>query len=87
MTGEASVGLAAPGVWRSSGRTDIESIFPFGYGPLYTASVHSDLAVQRADNGPTAVVTVRNTGDRAGEGTVHAYLGVSTDATMPQVKK
>ncbi|MCZ0993643.1 hypothetical protein O1L44_11735 [Streptomyces noursei] len=54
---------------------------------MYTASVHSDLAVQRADNGPTAVVTVRNTGDRAGEGTVHAYLGVSTDATMPQVKK
>ncbi|AJC56281.1 putative beta-glucosidase [Streptomyces sp. 769] len=54
---------------------------------MYTEFVYSDLAVQRTDNGPTAVVTVHNTGDRAGEGTVHAYPGVSTDATMPQVKK
>ncbi|QSB12864.1 glycoside hydrolase family 3 C-terminal domain-containing protein [Natronosporangium hydrolyticum] len=53
--------------WLRSGR---EPAFPFGYGLGYTSWEYESLRVV----GTTAVVTLRNTGRRAGKEVVQAYL-------------
>lgn len=51
----------------------ITPLFSFGHGLSYTRFTYSDLRVS-AGKLPSATVTVRNTGDRAGTDTVQLYL-------------
>jgi beta-glucosidase len=50
-------------------------LFPFGHGLSYTAFAYSDLTVRGASTSAPVevVVTVRNTGDRAGDEVVQLY--------------
>lgn len=58
---------------------DMEVDFPFGHGLSYTSFDYSDLTIQV--NGPThpvaftALLTVRNSGDRSGAEVVQLYVG------------
>ncbi|WP_239090635.1 beta-glucosidase family protein [Asanoa iriomotensis] len=55
-------------------RRDREPLFPFGHGLGYTTWAYESLTVE---NG-AAVVTVRNTGARAGREVVQVYVGATT---------
>ncbi len=52
----------------------IEPLYPFGYGLSYTTYEYSDLKVEQGEDGLTATVTVKNTGDCAGEEIVQCYF-------------
>ncbi|GAA4836322.1 glycoside hydrolase family 3 C-terminal domain-containing protein [Luteimicrobium xylanilyticum] len=57
---------------------DLEVAFPFGHGLSYTTFAYSDLAVDVLDDGPTprvrVALTVKNTGERAGNEVVQVYV-------------
>lgn len=52
----------------------VEPLYPFGYGLSYTTYEYSDLTVEPGADSVTAAVTVKNTGDRAGEEIVQCYF-------------
>lgn len=52
----------------------VEPLYPFGYGLSYTAYEYSGLTVEQGEDSVTAAVTVKNTGDRAGEEIVQCYF-------------
>ncbi len=52
----------------------IEPLYPFGYGLSYTAYEYSDLKLEQGEDGVTAAVSVKNTGDRAGDEIVQCYF-------------
>lgn len=59
----------------------IEPLFPFGFGLSYTTFRYSGLTVARAaDGGLDASVVVKNTGTRAGDEVVQAYVGAPLSA-------
>ncbi len=52
-----------------------DPLYPFGYGLSYTTFAYSDLTVDASNNDAIKVsVTVRNTGDLAGEEVVQLYI-------------
>ena len=60
---------------------DIQPLFPFGHGLSYTTFQYSGLKVSSAaDGGLDASVLVKNTGKRAGDEVVQAYLGAPRPA-------
>jgi beta-glucosidase len=71
--------------YRAWQRAGVEPLFPFGHGLGYTTWAYESLAVQPDPDGPGAtVVTVRNTGDRAGREVVQVYLApTEPDADRP----
>ncbi len=56
-----------------------EPLYPFGYGLSYTTFAYSDISLNktelRGNEVLEASVTVKNTGDRAGEEVVQLYIG------------
>ena len=52
----------------------VEPLFPFGFGLSYTHYQYSDLSAAQTEDGIHAEITVRNTGDRAGNETVQCYF-------------
>ncbi|SEC55724.1 beta-glucosidase [Amycolatopsis tolypomycina] len=67
---------------------DPTPLFPFGHGVSYTTFAYTDLALSAAevptDGQLSLSVTVRNTGDRAGDETVQLYLhDVQAAVTRP----
>ena len=52
----------------------VEPLYPFGYGLSYTSYEYSDLKLEQNEDSVTATVTVKNTGDRAGEEIVQCYF-------------
>jgi len=52
----------------------VEPLFPFGFGLSYTDCLYSDVSAAQTAEGIHAEITVRNTGDRAGEETVQCYF-------------
>ena len=52
----------------------VEPLYPFGYGLSYTTYVYSDLKLELGEDSVIAAVTVKNTGDRAGEEIVQCYF-------------
>ena len=62
-------------------RSDIEPLFPFGYGLSYTTFRLSDLHVTGGKHGQaSAVVNVTNTGHRRGAQVVQVYVGGADDS-------
>jgi beta-glucosidase len=61
-----------------------EPLYPFGYGLSYTSFRYSGLRVRVAKDGQSAkvAVTVRNTGERAGDEVVQLYL-TDLEASAP----
>ena len=59
-------------------KKNIEPLFPFGYGLSYTTFAYSDLHINPAkitiDDSVTVQLTVKNSGDRAGEEVVQLYV-------------
>lgn len=61
--------------WENRAWGSVPARFPFGFGLTYTTFAYSDARVEKgADGFATAVVTVRNTGSRAGVETVQLYV-------------
>lgn len=54
--------------------TPVEPLYPFGYGLSYTSYEYDNLKVEQGEDSVTAIVTVKNTGDRAGEEIVQCYF-------------
>ena len=52
----------------------VEPVYPFGYGLSYTTYQYSGLKLEQGENSLTASVTVKNTGNRAGEEVVQCYF-------------
>ena len=52
----------------------VEPIYPFGYGLSYTTYEYSNLKLEQGEDSLTASVTVKNTGDRAGDEVVQCYF-------------
>lgn len=52
----------------------VDPLYPFGYGLSYTAYTYENLKLEKTENGIRVLVTVRNTGERAGEETVQCYV-------------
>lgn len=52
----------------------IEPLYPFGYGLSYTTYAYENLALEKDEDGLWVRVTVRNTGERAGEEIVQCYV-------------
>ncbi|MCN9244370.1 glycoside hydrolase family 3 C-terminal domain-containing protein [Streptomyces sp. RY43-2] len=66
----------------------VRPLFPFGHGLSYTSYTYGAPTVEpSADGGLQVTLTVRNTGQRAGQEVVQAYLGASPDVTAPQAVK
>jgi beta-glucosidase len=62
--------------YRAWERAGAEPLFPFGHGLGYTTWSYESLVVEPDSSGPgTAVVTVRNTGERSGREVVQLYVG------------
>lgn len=60
---------------------NIEPLFPFGFGLSYTTFQYSGLTVAKAaDGGLDASVVIKNTGTRAGDEVVQAYVGAPRPA-------
>jgi beta-glucosidase len=64
--------------YRGFDKKGIEPLYPFGYGLSYTTFEYSDLVIEPATMNPgqtvTVRLTVRNTGQRAGEEVVQLYI-------------
>lgn len=54
--------------------TPLEPLFPFGFGLSYTSYEYSDLRVEVGTDTVAAFVTVKNTGERAGDEIVQCYV-------------
>ena len=54
--------------------TPLEPLFPFGFGLSYTTYEYSNLKLEQDEDAVTASVTVKNTGDRAGDEIVQCYF-------------
>lgn len=54
--------------------TPLEPLFPFGFGLSYTSYEYSGLRVEVGSDTVAAFVTVKNTGERAGDEIVQCYL-------------
>lgn len=54
--------------------TPLEPLFPFGFGLSYTSYEYSGLQIETGPDSVTAHVTVKNTGDRAGDEIVQCYF-------------
>ena len=54
--------------------TPLEPLFPFGFGLSYTSYEYAGLRVEAEAERVTASVTVKNTGERAGDETVQCYV-------------
>jgi len=54
--------------------TPLEPLFPFGFGLSYTSYEYSDLRVEVGSDAVAAFVTVKNTGERAGDEIVQCYV-------------
>jgi beta-glucosidase len=52
----------------------VEPLYPFGYGLSYTTYEYSGLKLEQGEDSLTASVTVKNTGDRAGDEIVQCYF-------------
>lgn len=65
----------------------VEPLYPFGYGLSYTVYEYSDLKVEQGEESVTATVTVKNTGDRAGEEIVQCYFRDLTARRVRPVKQ
>ncbi len=52
----------------------VEPLFPFGFGLSYTDYQYSDISAEQTKDGIHAEITVRNTGDRAGDEIVQCYF-------------
>ncbi|WP_449344918.1 glycoside hydrolase family 3 C-terminal domain-containing protein [Streptomyces narbonensis] len=69
-------------------KENVKPLFPFGHGLSYTSFTQSAPTVVRTSTGGLKVtVTVRNSGQRAGQEVVQAYLGASPKVTAPQAEK
>ncbi len=53
----------------------IEPMFPFGHGLGYTQFAIEEMEITETEDGPSARVTVRNTGERHGTTVVQLYVG------------
>jgi len=64
--------------YRHFDKQNIEPLFPFGYGLSYTTFEYSDLRINpsriMADDTVTVQLTVKNTGDMAGDEVVQVYV-------------
>ncbi|BBY29003.1 glycoside hydrolase family 3 C-terminal domain-containing protein [Mycolicibacterium sediminis] len=60
---------------------DQDVLYPFGHGLSYTTFEYSDIALSADPDGVDAVVTVRNTGRRAGREVVQIYASVPESST------
>ena len=54
--------------------TPLEPLFPFGFGLSYTTYEYSNLKLEQSEDTLTATVTVKNTGNRAGDEIVQCYF-------------
>ena len=69
----------------------VAPLYPFGYGLSYTTFEYSELKIEpetlNADQTVTVTVTVKNSGNRAGDEVVQLYVGdrVSTITTYDEV--
>ncbi|MEV7608563.1 glycoside hydrolase family 3 C-terminal domain-containing protein [Microbacterium sp. NPDC089320] len=61
--------------WYDARRLDVE--FPFGHGLSYTSFDHRDLRLEHTATGVRAVVSITNTGARAGREVVQLYTALS----------
>ncbi len=52
----------------------VTPLFPFGFGLSYTSYRYSDISAAQTSDGIHAEITVRNTGDRAGDEVVQCYF-------------
>ncbi|MEV5885285.1 glycoside hydrolase family 3 C-terminal domain-containing protein [Streptomyces sp. NPDC052020] len=69
-------------------KANVRPLFPFGHGLSYTSFRYgTPTAVSTPDGGLKVSVTIRNTGQRAGQEVVQAYLGASPHVTAPQARK
>lgn len=59
----------------------VDPLYPFGYGLSYTTYAYEDLKFEKDEDGVHVIVTVRNTGERAGEEIVQCYT------QMPYAKR
>jgi beta-glucosidase len=59
-----------------------EVAYPFGHGLSYTSFGYTDLAVTSDGSTVTAVLTVTNTGSRAGREVVQAYVATGTSRVV-----
>lgn len=57
------------------GYTDVQPLYPFGYGLSYTTFAYGDVQAVPAGDGFDVTVTVRNTGRYDGAETVQVYVG------------
>lgn len=81
-----------PGTYDMPGRDYVfdnpNALYPFGHGLSYTTFEYSDLKVEKVgDLDFKASVTVKNTGDRAGEESVLVFLSALAQRITPMVKK
>ncbi len=67
--------------------TPLEPLFPFGFGLSYTTFAYSDLRVETDPENVTASVTVKNTGDQAGDEIVQCYFRDPTAKRVRPVKQ
>ena len=52
----------------------VEPLFPFGFGLSYTSYQYTDISAAQTEGGIHAEITVRNTGERAGDEIVQCYF-------------
>ena len=82
-SGQCPMYYAHPNTGRPGGKskftskyldTPLEPLFPFGFGLSYTSYEYSGLRVDAGSDTVTACVTVRNTGERAGDEIIQCYF-------------
>ena len=73
--------------YRYFDRTPERIRYPFGFGLSYTTFSYEDLQVSRRDGTVTALVTVKNTGERAGAEVVQLYVGNNADSRVFKAEK
>lgn len=82
-SGQCPMYYAHPNTGRPGGKskftskyldTPLEPLFPFGFGLSYTSYEYSDLRAEVGPDAVTARVTVKNTGERAGDEVVQCYV-------------
>ena len=67
--------------------TPLEPVYPFGYGLSFTSFDYQDLSLEQGPEAVKATVTVRNTGDRAGDEIVQCYFRDPVARRARPVKK
>ena len=96
MTGQCPVYYNHPNTGRPGSKSKFTSryldaplgaLYPFGYGLSYTSFAYSDLQVCEEGEEFKAVVTVANTGEKAGREAVQFYLQDVTASLVRPVKQ